>query len=92
MTAKNDSSNSPRGITRFSNRIAAILLLVFSAIFLLDPLGAVAQGKKPFPDLRIPGFLRNEHAIQALGDKLPEVAEWYGKDAEELKRPSHVCL
>ncbi len=87
MTIKKYSGQSfSVGLTALGPRIAAIFALLSFSVLLLCPLAAVAKDKKPFPDVRIPGFARNEHAIQALGDKLAEVADWYGKDPEELKR------
>lgn len=41
--------------------------------------------KPPFPSVEIPNLVRSEAAISALGEKLPEIASWYGKTSEQLK-------
>ncbi len=50
--------------------------------------GALAQGQgigKPnFPDLRFPDRAYGEEAINRLGDRLPEVAAWYGLSPSEF--------
>jgi hypothetical protein len=40
--------------------------------------------KPPFPQLELPEKARGERAVQLLGARLPEVAAWYGKSAEEF--------
>ena len=41
---------------------------------------------KPFPQVRFDKPVRGDEAVRALGDKLAEVANWYGKSAEAFAR------
>ena len=71
-------------------RLSVLLLLLLIAV----PLSAQSRGrsrtgvrgKNPFPAIQLTGPMRGEQAIQALGARLPEVAEWYGKSTSELAR------
>jgi PKD repeat protein len=40
--------------------------------------------KPPFPQIELPQKARGARAIELLGARLPEVAAWYGKSAEEF--------
>lgn len=53
-----------------------------------DPAGeqGVHRHWKPFPSIRLHKRMRGEEGIQALGDRLPEVAEWYGMTPQEFTR------
>ncbi len=45
-----------------------------------------ARVKPPFPLLQLPDARsQGLRAVQLLGDRLPEVAAWYGKSADELR-------
>jgi PKD repeat protein len=63
-----------------------LLLCLFTLSGLLT---GAAQGKErergPFPSIQLPGKLHGEAAIKALGARLPEIAAWYGHDAQEFK-------
>ncbi len=65
--------------------ITAALAFTFAAVA-ASPAESADRDKPPFPVISIPGHVHNEAAIRALGDRLPEVAAWYGKTAEELAR------
>ncbi len=41
--------------------------------------------KPPFPTIALSKAVRSDEAITALGDKLSDVAAWYGNTADELK-------
>lgn len=44
-----------------------------------------ARVRAAFPDIQLPeGNLKGQRAIEALGNRLPEVAAWYGKSPEEF--------
>ncbi|CAH0537569.1 PKD domain-containing protein [Vibrio marisflavi] len=59
--------------------LLALVLLTFLS------LAAYANnGKGPFPTLNLPDKAQGQRAIEQLGDKLPEVAAWYGKTPEEF--------
>ena len=51
----------------------AVLALIWPAFVFSE--SHVAAEKRPFPQLTLPGRAYGEQAIQALGAKLPEVAE-----------------
>lgn len=42
--------------------------------------------KKPFPGLKLAKKERGESAIRALGERLPEIATWYGMSSERFAR------
>ena len=52
----------------------------------VSPAAGADRDKLPFPTIQVPGHVRNEAAIKALGDRLPEVAAWYGKAPHEMER------
>jgi hypothetical protein len=67
--------------------VALLALLSVSAAHSADPPGAAASrphpAKRPFPQLDLAD--RKSHgqrAIDLLGNRLPEVAEWHGKSPE----------
>lgn len=41
---------------------------------------------KPFPQIKLSKRLQGDAAVAALGDRLPEVAAWYGKSADAFAR------
>ncbi|MGF1740256.1 PKD domain-containing protein [Vibrio profundum] len=60
-------------------------LLIFILItFLSFTTHAAKKEKGPFPALNLPEKSQGQAAIQGLGDKLPEVAAWYGKTPTEF--------
>ena len=42
------------------------------------------SAKPPFPEISLPEKAHGEQAIQALADKLPEVAAWYGTTPQQF--------
>ncbi len=49
--------------------------------------GRAHPDKPPFPQLRLPeNRASGARAIQLLGNRLPEVAAWYGKSADEFRQ------
>lgn len=62
-----------------------------AALFLCSTLPALAANgdrpsRPPFPELRLPvAKSQGQRAIDLLGSRLPEVAAWYGKSAEEFR-------
>ena len=67
-------------LTQTIDPLPWIQVILLTALILF-PLAAGAQGP-PFP---FPGSTRGQEAIEALGDRLPEVAMRYGKSAERLQ-------
>jgi len=77
--------------------ISLIMLLVvmitfgFNKKYLSNQSAAVYTGSNgeiihgPFPDMDLPDKAQGQGAINALGNKLAEVAAWYDKDEEEFK-------
>ena len=71
---------------------ALLCLLTLSSAFAADPTPASAAAtarphpaKRPFPRIELPDRKSNgQRAIDLLGQRLPEVAQWHGKSAEEL--------
>lgn len=61
-----------------------IVALVFAFLF-STTIQTVNAGKPDFPDLNLPASLQGQEAINAIGDKLPEVAAWYGMTPHALK-------
>ncbi len=45
---------------------------------------SASKGKSAFPVVSLPVNAQGERAIEALGDKLPEVAAWYGSTPEQF--------
>ena len=74
------------GKSRFWIKLTAILWLIFGTVPLFAQGRSEARKKRPFPAIQLLSQVRGEKAIQALGRKLPEVAEWYGKTSDELAR------
>src|SRR6185369_13526764 len=62
------------------------LAVAFGASQAAAQQAAEHPAKKPFPEVRLSKRAQGEDAIRALGDKLPAVADWYGKSAAELAR------
>jgi hypothetical protein len=86
QVARLNSSGKTTGRARGGLTWAALAL---AAAFGTTPAAAEQAehpAKKPFPEVKLAKRLRGEEAIQALADKLPEVAAWYGKSAKEFAR------
>lgn len=67
------------------NLFNPIRLLIFILVaFLSFSTNAAKKEKGPFPALNLPEKSQGQAAIQGLGDKLPEVAAWYGKTPTEF--------
>lgn len=82
-------------------RLARPGLLAIALMWgMLAPAQAAGAGvhppKKPFPAVALEKKSRGEEAIRALGDRLPEVAAWYGMSpqdfAQMLRRDRHAWL
>jgi PKD repeat protein len=66
---------------------ALILATATGGLAAAEPEHAVQlRTHKPFPQVKLDKKVRGDEAIRALGDKLPEVADWYGKAPDELAR------
>lgn len=74
------------GKARYWLSLSAVLWLLAGLIPLFGQTDRAERRKRPFPSIRLAGQVRNEAAIRALGDKLPAVAEWYGKTPREMTR------
>ncbi len=61
-----------------------LLALALIALTVLGATAAQAAAEKPFPAVALPGKVRGEAAVQALGAKLPEVAAWYGMTSAQF--------
>jgi PKD repeat protein len=77
-------------------RSTALALMTALGLSALAPAVATAAGGKPFPAVALEKRLRGEEAVQALKDRLPEVAAWYGMTAAEfaklLRQDRHAWL
>jgi PKD repeat protein len=77
-----------RTIKKSSCLKAALHALIFSiAVISLLSLGtasALSKGKPEFPVVTLPANAQGKRAIEALADKLPVVAAWYGSTPEEF--------
>src|SRR5512138_1977156 len=67
-------------------RTAAVVCLLYCIAASLPPAPAADRIKAPFPEVGIGRFVRSENAVRALGARMPDVAAWYGKSANELAR------
>ncbi|MBN1569432.1 MAG: PKD domain-containing protein [Acidobacteria bacterium] len=65
---------------------SGILWVLFFAASMLAQVGDADKGKPPFPELRIGHHVRGEDAVAAMGDRLPEIAAYYGKTTNELAK------
>ena len=63
--------------------VAALALLAAFAVSAQQPVRPY-RVKPPFPQVELPEKARGERAIQLLGSRLNEVAEWYGKTPAEF--------
>lgn len=67
-------------------QVISILWLLFLAIPSVAQNKSEERIKPPFPSIQLNRHARGEDAIRALGNRLPEVAAWYGKTTDELAR------
>src|ERR1041385_3317756 len=71
------------------HRIAAISVVLFCAIALSAARASAEQPLRPshpsFPSVALDAPAKGEKAIEALGNRLPDVARAYGLGPEELK-------
>jgi PKD repeat protein len=81
-------------------RIRSTVFALLAAISLGMPAFTHAAPKepavKPFPQIALEKRMRGEQAVQALKDRLPEVAAWYGMSAAQfakmLRQDKHAWL
>ncbi|MGC3958955.1 MAG: zinc-dependent metalloprotease family protein [Verrucomicrobiota bacterium] len=67
-----------------------LAVLLAGCTWLTSTAPAFAQAPRPaLPELRVRGGVRGEEAIQALGNRLPEVAAHYRKTEDELRGMLH---
>ncbi|MBB5204367.1 PKD repeat protein [Inhella inkyongensis] len=68
--------------------LVALLNLVSLPAQAADPANPAARrahpGRAPFPQISLPEVAQGERAVALLGQRLPEVARWYGKSEEEF--------
>lgn len=65
---------------------AALLTSLAVATAWAQPAGIAHPSRAPFPELRLPAAKsQGQRAIDLLGSRLPEVAAWYGKSADEFR-------
>jgi hypothetical protein len=70
---------------RLKNILKTLMVASFSfAILVMSP--GMSSAKQPGPSFTFPGGTRGQEAINALRERLPEVASHYGKSAEKLKK------
>ncbi len=60
------------------------LFLSFALLTVICLTASAVSAKPPFPEISLPEKSQGEKAIQALADKLPEVAAWYGTTPQEF--------
>lgn len=66
--------------------VAAMALVVGALIGASGALAAPPAPKPPFPQIELPqASSQGQRAIDLLGNRLPEVARWYGKSPEEFR-------
>ena len=65
--------------------VSSVLWLLVGIVPLFAQSQRTERVKPPYPSIRLSRQLHNEEAIQALGDRLPAVASWHGKTADEMK-------
>ncbi len=80
-------SNPQRRISGRAQLAIFAFWLLLGFLFLQIPLLAAPPEGLPagFPEVQMPGKLRGEAAISALGNHLPEIAAFYRTTAEELR-------
>ncbi|MBL8447931.1 MAG: PKD domain-containing protein [Zoogloeaceae bacterium] len=68
--------------------MAALVLTAFGSQQALaaDPVRAPQRTLRAFPEVNLEHTTQGEGAVQALGNRLSAVAQWYGKSAAELSR------
>ncbi|MGF1695381.1 PKD domain-containing protein [Vibrio lamellibrachiae] len=59
-------------------------MIVLLALFTTNVTQAAQENRPPFPNIELPERAQGQVAIVALGNKLPEVAAWYGKTVAEF--------
>jgi len=64
--------------------LTALALALFSHAALAQPTPPPAQAKPAFPTLTLPARVQGQAAVSALGDRLPEVAAWYGMSVAQF--------
>jgi PKD repeat protein len=74
------------GNARFFLKLSAVLWLLFGLFPLFGQERDQSRQKQVFPKIQLRQQVRNEEAVRALGMRLPEVAAWYGKSAEDMTR------
>jgi hypothetical protein len=86
--ARQNTSVKGRAKHALRNRLAlgALALAVFGAPLAAAQEEAAHRPKKAFPHIRMNKLVQGEEAIRGLADKLPEVADWYGKSPDEFAR------
>ncbi|MCK6264676.1 PKD domain-containing protein [Vibrio sp. ZSDE26] len=60
------------------------MLLLLFALFNTQSAFAKNEDRPPFPNVELPEKAQGQVAIVALGNKLPDVAKWYGKSVAEF--------
>lgn len=79
----------PTGHSQWMGRSALLVGLLIAALSAgtarsAEPEHAPPRNPKPFPEVKLGKALRGDEAVRALGPKLKDVADWYGKSAEAL--------
>jgi PKD repeat protein len=74
------------GNARFWLKLSAVLWLLFCLAPLFGETKSATRQKRAFPSIQLRHQVRSEEAVEALGARLPDVASWYGKTAEEMTR------
>ena len=64
--------------------IASSALRAITTAVLTAALGTAVAAKPDFPTLDLPQAASGQKAIEMLGERLPAVARWYGKTADEF--------
>ncbi|WP_295893558.1 PKD domain-containing protein [uncultured Vibrio sp.] len=78
-------------MNRYFNTTPEIIRkITLMSIILLCQLFSIAyaaqENRPPFPNVELPERVQGIAAVTALGDKLPDVAAWYGKSVPEFIR------
>ena len=72
--------------SQYLKKIVKTLAIATFVIVCLVILPGLSSAKQPCPPFSFPGGKRGQEAINALRERLPEVASRYGKNAEKLKK------
>jgi PKD repeat protein len=72
--------------TNFLVRACQALVAAFSALLITSAAAQAPHAKPAFPSINLPQPAQGQRALDQLGNRLPEVAAWYGMSTQEFAR------